>query len=140
MSDQLEPGSLLAYKKDMALCSVLDGGFSVGHNGHTMSGWLIKKGGFRHNWLKRWFKLDDVSRTLEYYEMPGQNRSGLKGTISLAECYLVRTSQHPAADASALEMELVAKERTYRVRALSSPAVFRAWLAAIQSQLNTDCR
>ena len=131
VSDGMEPGSLTVHRKDM-VCSVMDGGIAVTHDGHTMTGWLTKKGGVRKNWLKRWFKLNDVHRTLEYYDQAGQNQAC--GTINLAKCSEARASLHPTA--SKLDIELESADRTYCLRAPNEEA-FRAWLAAIQAQLDT---
>ena len=50
---------------------------------HTMKGFLTKEGGFRKNWLERWFVLDLNHSTLTYYT--DMKLSQMKGGIKLAD-------------------------------------------------------
>lgn len=91
-----------------------------------MEGWLEKKGGIRHNWLKRWFVLQPG--VLEYHTRPETSPGTLKGAIQLCDDTAVRASSAPGAHAH--ELEIVTPKRTYRVRAESEDAMY-AWIAAL---------
>lgn len=52
----------------------------------THSGYLIKKGGNRRNWKKRWFSL--VDKVLQYSDGP---TGKCLGTIKLETCLSVRS-------------------------------------------------
>jgi len=51
-------------------------------------GWLIKEGGKRHNWKKRWFTLGNTKQ-LTYYET--RKKDNHKGTIDLTKAKLLRS-------------------------------------------------
>ena len=92
------------------------------------SGYLTKRGGVRHNWLRRWCVLD--AQRLAYFESEDAGRA--KGTIELAAVVQVRASGAPGATAE--EMEVVAKERVYRLRA-DTVEQRDAWIAALLGAL-----
>ena len=115
------------------------------------AGWLEKKGGFRHNWLPRYFELhtrfvlngkespfrfakqDEGARSyscLRYFaDQPAVGESSIpKGVIELDGGVVVRMSEAP--NASPYEVELVTAARTYRIRANSTAQIER-WIAVI---------
>ena len=93
------------------------------------SGYLTKRGGVRHNWLRRWCVLD--AQRLAYFESEDAGRA--KGAIELAAVVQVRASVAPGATAE--EMEIVTKERVYRLRA-DTAEQRDAWLAALLGVLS----
>ncbi len=50
--------------------------YEIGTGKIAMEGFLEKKGAVRHNWLKRWFVLED-KKALIYYD-----RRGVRGTLA----------------------------------------------------------
>eukprot|EP01047_Picozoa_sp_COSAG01_P045206 COSAG01_NODE_4147_length_5298_cov_4.390460_3_plen_269_part_00 len=110
--------------------SVMSGGVAVSHAGHVMSGWMTKKGGVRKNWLKRWFRLHDQHRMLEYYERCNSHTPC--GVIPLKDVSEARKSRNPVA-LKGREIELVTPERIYCLRC-EDAATCETWLAALQSQ------
>jgi hypothetical protein len=94
------------------------------------TGWLEKKGGFRTNWLKRWFEIQ--GSLLCYYdkEKEGIFRSK-KGEIRLDIVSDVRHSQAAVENIRPHEIELVTFERTYRFDA-ADDTDRDAWVAALQ--------
>ena len=94
------------------------------------TGWLEKKGGFRTNWLKRWFEIQ--GSLLCYYdkEKEGIFRSK-KGEIRLDIVSDVRHSQAAVENIRPHEIELVTSERTYRCDA-ADDTDRDAWVAALQ--------
>jgi hypothetical protein len=87
-----------------------------------MEGYLEKKGGVRRNWLRRWFAIR--GDTLVYLTQPGGEQ---KGQIRLGDVE-ARLSSCPAAHPH--ELELVAADRTFRIRAASDDECL-AWVAAL---------
>ena len=91
---------------------------------HVASGYLTKMGGVRHNWLRRWFVLD--AQQLTYFDSEAEENS--LGAVELAIVAKVRASS--ARDSTEEEIELVTKERTYRLRA-STASERDMWLASL---------
>ena len=97
------------------------------------SGYLTKRGGVRHNWLRRWCVLD--AQRLTCFE--SEDASSPVGAIEMPAVMQVRASSAPGATAE--EVEVVAKERVYRLRA-DSAEQRDAWLAALLGALpGTAC-
>ena len=80
------------------------------------SGYLTKRGGMRHNWLRRWCVLD--TQRLALFESEDAGRA--KGAIG-PSCRCAQPE----------EMEIVAKERVYRLRA-DTAEQRNAWLAMLR--------
>ena len=90
----------------------------------TLSGYLVKKGGMRKNWLERWFEVKDGQ--LRYFDkVPGP----CKGVIDLSDAQDIRASTAPSAKGA--EIEIQTAERTWRLRA---PSLERReeWLAVLK--------
>ena len=73
-------------------------------------GWLLKKGGVRHNWQRRWFMLDTTKAELKYYDKKvASDGAGstllFKGVLCLDSTMVLRT---PAASKHAFLFELTA--------------------------------
>ena len=97
---------------------------------HNPSGFMLKKGGFRKNWNRRWWVLDAGSAELAYYD--DEDRGDRKGAINLYNASEVRTSTFESAKkvAKSREMELVTSDRTWRMRAESKEEL-EAWTELI---------
>eukprot|EP01088_Endostelium_zonatum_P020895 TRINITY_DN7922_c0_g1_i1.p1 TRINITY_DN7922_c0_g1~~TRINITY_DN7922_c0_g1_i1.p1 ORF type:complete len:104 (-),score=23.18 TRINITY_DN7922_c0_g1_i1:86-397(-) len=58
-------------------------------------GWLLKKGGRRKNWKKRFFVLLDSPKELRYYESDSASKA--KGILNLNEITAIKNSTDPRA-------------------------------------------
>ena len=91
----------------------------------SFCGHLMKKGGVRKNWLRRWFVLDFESGKLSYFEpndgahgrsggAAGRARGAGLGVIDILSATSVRKSTAPKADTNEIEVET--PDRTYRLK------------------------
>jgi hypothetical protein len=86
----------------------------------VISAFMLKKGGSRTNWLRRWFVLNGSELT--YYD---EDRKTKKGSLSLLTASDVRASMAPTADGA--EIEIVTADRLWRIRAESEEDM-HTWL------------
>eukprot|EP01043_Picozoa_sp_COSAG02_P006301 COSAG02_NODE_178_length_31091_cov_59.242482_17_plen_361_part_00 len=93
----------------------------------AQTGWLTKKQGIGQKWLRRWFELDADRGELVYYA--SEDKKDQKGSIKLQQSSDVRVSTAPGA--AATEIEVVAPERTWRIRA-ETEVELEMWLQAIR--------
>ena len=95
------------------------GAFRANAAGDGCSGWLSKKGGMRTNWSKRWFHL--TGSKIKYYETNKEGKGQKeKGAIDLKAVHEVRVSEAPGSE-EFFEFEIVANDRTFRLRAFNAP-------------------
>ena len=93
----------------------------------TCKAYLTKKGDIRRNWKKRWFSLSLIEMSITYYT--DDTEAVQKGLIYLKD--VVRVFQPDTAEAKSLnEFFIVARLRTYRIRAMSPESV-RVWLTLL---------
>jgi hypothetical protein len=89
------------------------------------SAFMLKKGGSRTNWLRRWFVLK--GHELSYYDEKKQSQ---KGCVDMSKATGVRKSIAPTAGSN--EFEIDTEERVWRIRA-DTPEEMFAWLEALGS-------
>jgi len=77
-------------------------------------GWLEKKGGFRKNWTKRWFVLDIIAQSLNYYE--DNECKKLKGQIDITK---VQNAKPDFSDKLGQKLLVATPERTFHINAPS---------------------
>ena len=94
-------------------------------------GWLDKKGGFRKNWNRRWFMLQNDCLIYKKEESGGN-----VGSIPVSSIQEARRSTFESASKQArpFEIELVTKERTYRFMAADEQNR-TAWLTVLQQEV-----
>lgn len=94
-------------------------------------GWMIKRGGLRKNWARRWFELRGAS-LIYYKDADGESGRDRKGEVNLSDCSAARKSGN--ADAREHELEIVADKRIYRFVAEDAEKL-DAWLVALEKSI-----
>ena len=94
-------------------------------------GWMVKRGGLRKNWARRWFELRGAS-LIYYKDAEGESGRDRKGTVNLSLCSAARKSGN--ADAREFELEIVADKRIYRFVAEDAEKL-DLWVAALEKSI-----
>jgi broad specificity phosphatase PhoE len=91
----------------------------------VVAGWARKRGGFRKNWLRRWFVYEPRlhPNLVSYYE--DEHRHKKSGEIVLTADSYVQRSVAP--NASPVEMEIFTQERVWRIEAVDA-AGMEQWM------------
>jgi len=95
-------------------------------------GWLEKKGGFRKNWTKRWFVLDIIAQSLNYYE--DNECKKLKGQIDITK---VQNAKPDFSDKLGQKLLVATPERTFHINAPSCEAM-EIWTVILNSIASDD--
>ena len=98
-------------------------------------GWMVKRGGVRKNWAKRWFELRGAS-LLYYKDAEGQSGRDRKGEVDLSRCSAARKSTN--ADAREFEIEILSDRRIYRfvpTESEDTAEVVGGWLEALDKAI-----
>lgn len=94
-------------------------------SGDRHEGILMRRRTPRSDWQQRWVRLDSAG--LSIFERKGGNRQDF---VPLRDLQHARRSQAPSTHASDFELEVLSKEATWRLRALSEDEL-DAWIVAL---------
>jgi len=93
------------------------------------AGFLLKKEGMLKQWRRFWFELEGAR--LHYYDNETSRPHIRMGSLPLHECVMVQRSVAPTSDTDT-EIELLCKERTYRLRCMNKYDM-GSWLQALSN-------
>ena len=102
------------------------------NSGRRHEGWLMRRRGPRSSWDRRWLRLDGAG--LATFDRQGGSRQDF---LALRDLLEARHSQAPGSVQSDQELEVLSRERTWRLRASSSTEM-EAWIHALRSAIHAS--